>query len=129
LTGFNLSVIKNKAQGSVFRGHYSNQFDCNDPQLLALALFIFHLAVPMNGPTEMAFRKPLINLLYSAATGTKKTRTLLTPVGVSIFGAFTLLFVFAAIFIDRLLNLPRILPEVARIPVSIPITFQNQNLE
>jgi PAS domain-containing protein len=30
-------------QGSLFRGHYSNQFDCNDPQLLALALFIFHL--------------------------------------------------------------------------------------
>ena len=31
LTGFNPSVIKNIAQGSVFRGHYSNQFDCNDP--------------------------------------------------------------------------------------------------
>jgi len=44
LTGFNPSAIKNMAQGSVFRGHYSNQFDCNDPQVLALALFIFHLA-------------------------------------------------------------------------------------
>jgi len=32
------------AQGSVFRGHYSNQFDSNDPQQLALALFIFHRA-------------------------------------------------------------------------------------
>ena len=67
----------------------------------------------------MAFRKRWINLLYSAATGTKKNRTLLTPVGVSIFGAFTALFVFAAIFVDRLLNLPRILPEGARLPVSI----------
>jgi hypothetical protein len=44
LTGFNPSVIKNMAQGSVFRGHYSNQFDRNDSQPLALALFIFHLA-------------------------------------------------------------------------------------
>jgi len=44
LTGFTPSVIKNMAQGSVFQGHYSNQFDSNDPQLLALALFIFHLA-------------------------------------------------------------------------------------
>ena len=40
----NPSVNKNMAQGSVFRGHYSNQFDSNDPQQLALALFIFHHA-------------------------------------------------------------------------------------
>lgn len=78
-------------------------------------------AEPRNGPTEMAFSKRWINLLYSLATGTKKTRTLLTPVGVSIFGAFTALFVFAAIFVDKLLNLPRILPEGARLPVSIPM--------
>jgi hypothetical protein len=32
------------AQGSVFRGHYSNPFDINDPQQLAPALFIFHRA-------------------------------------------------------------------------------------
>jgi len=44
LTVFSPSVIKNVAQGSVSRGHYSNQFDFNDPQLLALALFIFHHA-------------------------------------------------------------------------------------
>jgi hypothetical protein len=44
LTGFTPNVIKNMAQGLVFRGHYSNQFDRNDPQLLTLALFVFHLA-------------------------------------------------------------------------------------
>ena len=44
LTGFTPNVIKNMTQGSVFPGHYSNQFDCNDPQLLAFALSIFHLA-------------------------------------------------------------------------------------
>ncbi len=78
-------------------------------------------AEPRNGPTEMAFRKHWINLLHRAATGTKKTRTLLTPVGLTIFGAFTALFVFAAIFVDRLLSLPRVLPEGARLPVSIPL--------
>jgi hypothetical protein len=36
--------MKNMAQGSVFRGHYSNQFDCNDPQILALALFALIIA-------------------------------------------------------------------------------------
>ena len=69
----------------------------------------------------MAFRKHWINLLHGVATGTKKTRTLLTPIGVTIFGAFTALFVFAAFFVDRLLNLPRLLPEDARLPVSIPM--------
>ena len=69
----------------------------------------------------MGFRKRWINLLHRAATGIKKTRTLLTPIGVTIFGAFTTLFVFAAIFVDRLLGLPRLLPEGARLPVSIPM--------
>ena len=69
----------------------------------------------------MSFRKRWINLLHRAATGTKKTRKLLTPIGVTIFGGFTALFVFAAILVDRLLNLPRLLPEGARLPVSIPM--------
>ena len=69
----------------------------------------------------MAFRNRWINLLHRAATGSKKTRTLLTPVGVTIFGAFTALFVFSAILVDRLLNLPGLLPEGARLPVSVPL--------
>ena len=69
----------------------------------------------------MTFRKRWINLLYSAATGTKKSRTLLTPVGITIFGVFTAIFVIAALLVDRLLNLPRILPEGARLAVSIPM--------
>ena len=78
-------------------------------------------AEPRNGLTGMDFRKHWINLLHRAATGTKKTRTLLTPIGLIIFGAFTALFVFAAIFVDRLLSLPHLLPEGARFPVSIPL--------
>ena len=69
----------------------------------------------------MRFRTRWIDLLHRAATGTKKTRKLLTPIGVTIFGGFTALFVFAAILVDRLLNLPRLLPEGARLPVSIPM--------
>jgi len=69
----------------------------------------------------MGIREQWIGLLHRAATGTKKTRTLLTPIGVTIFGAFTALFVFAAIWVDRLLNLPSLLPEGARFPVSIPV--------
>ncbi len=69
----------------------------------------------------MAFRNHWIDLLFRAATGTRTVRTLLTPVGVLVFGGFTALFVVAAIMVDRLLSLPGLLPENARLPVSIPI--------
>ncbi len=70
----------------------------------------------------MGIRERWINVLHRAATGTKRNRTLLTPIGVLIFGAFTALFVLAALFVDELLHLPRLLPEGARLFVSIPVT-------
>ncbi len=69
----------------------------------------------------MRIREQWIILLHKAATGTRKTRTLLTPVGMLIFGAFTTLFVFCAIVADRLLDLPRLLPESAAMALSIPV--------
>jgi len=75
----------------------------------------------MRGGEEMKIRERWVNLIHRAAKGTKKTRTLLTPVGVIVFGAFTALFVFAALWADKLLNLPILLPESVRLPVSIPV--------
>jgi len=49
----------------------------------------------------MGIRDHWINLLHRAATGTKKTRTLLTPLGMVIFGVFTGLFVVLAVLVDR----------------------------
>ena len=54
----------------------------------------------------MGIRDHWINLLNRAATGTKKTRTLLTPIGVVIFGGFTSLFVALSLLVDRWLSLP-----------------------
>jgi len=70
---------------------------------------------------SMNFRENWINFLHKAATSTKKTRTLLTPIGVLIFGIFTALFVIAAIIIDRMLSLPGLLHEEARIPFAVPV--------
>ena len=53
----------------------------------------------------MRIRDHWINLLCRAATGTKKTRTLLTPLGMVIFGVFTGLFVILAVLVDRWLSL------------------------
>jgi hypothetical protein len=69
----------------------------------------------------MYFRDYWINLLHKVATGAKRTRMLLTPIGFMTFGAFTALFVFAAVAVDRLLNLPGLMPNKARLPVSIPL--------
>jgi protein-S-isoprenylcysteine O-methyltransferase Ste14 len=69
----------------------------------------------------MRIREVWISLLHRAATGTSKTRNLLTPVGVLIFGVFTALFVLAAVLVDRALQLPQLLPESMRLPVSIPV--------
>lgn len=69
----------------------------------------------------MRFRDRWINFLHRVATGTRKTRSLLTPIGVAVFGVFTALFVFVAFLLDRLLDLPGILPEGARLLVSTPL--------
>jgi len=82
--------------------------------------FQFNIA-PRKGRKHVGFRENWIRLLQRAATGTKRTRTLLTPLGVTIFGTFTALFVFAALVVDRLLHLPRLVPGGARIPASFPL--------
>ena len=53
----------------------------------------------------MGIRDRWISLLHRVATGTKKTRTLLTTIGVVIFGSFTGLFVILAVLVDRWLSL------------------------
>jgi len=67
------------------------------------------------------FRNGWINLVHKAATGTRRTRMLLTPIGILVFAVFTTLFVFTAMLVDRLVGLPGLLPVGARLPVSIPL--------
>ncbi len=54
----------------------------------------------------MRIRDRWISLLHRTATGTKKMRTLLTPIGLMIFGILTGLFVILALLVDRWLSLP-----------------------
>lgn len=69
----------------------------------------------------MGISERWINFIHRAATGTKKSRTLLTPIGVLIFALFMAIFVFAALLVDRLMDLPRLVPEGARPAFSIPL--------
>ena len=63
----------------------------------------------------MVIRERWIDILHRAATGTKRTRTLLTPVGITVFAGFTAIFVVAAHLFDGMLSLPSLLPEGARV--------------
>ena len=58
----------------------------------------------------MSIRDRWINLLHRAATATRKTRTLLTPIGLIIFGVFTGIFVILSMLMDWWLSLPWPLP-------------------
>jgi len=69
----------------------------------------------------MSIRERWAGLLYRVATGTKTTRTLLTPIGVVIFGLFTAVFVFLAVLLDRALGLRWPIPMTVSELVSIPM--------
>ncbi|MGB5477695.1 MAG: isoprenylcysteine carboxylmethyltransferase family protein [Thermoanaerobaculia bacterium] len=69
----------------------------------------------------MRLRDLCIDVLYRAATGTRKTRVLLTPIGLTVFGLFTTLFVLAGLLVDRLLGFPDLLPERRRLSAAIPL--------
>ena len=69
----------------------------------------------------MRLRERWIDLLYAAATGTRKTRVLLTPIGLTVFGLFTTLFVLAGLLVDKLLSLPDLLPERTRLSAAMPL--------
>jgi protein-S-isoprenylcysteine O-methyltransferase Ste14 len=69
----------------------------------------------------MSLQQRWIGLFYRVATGARKTRNLLTPVGILFFATFTTLFVWLAVVVDRSLGLPGLVPEQARLPVAMPL--------
>lgn len=69
----------------------------------------------------MNIRERWVSLLYRAATGTRKTRTLLTPIGIVIFLLFTALFVFLAVQLDVAFALRWPIPVTVSGLLSIPM--------
>jgi len=62
-----------------------------------------------------------IDFLYKVATGSKKFRILLTPIGAISYGLFMALFVVLSLLVDQLTNLPKILPGSLNLILSFPI--------
>ena len=69
----------------------------------------------------MSLRERVIGIFYRVATGSRKTRNLLTPAGGVFFFGLIALFIFAALQVDKLLNFPQLLPASLNIIVSAPI--------
>jgi protein-S-isoprenylcysteine O-methyltransferase Ste14 len=69
----------------------------------------------------MSLRDRWIDLLYRVATGNKKVRTILAPLGALVFFAFIALFILLSYWLDVLLGLPRIFPRPYNYVASIPI--------
>jgi protein-S-isoprenylcysteine O-methyltransferase Ste14 len=69
----------------------------------------------------VSLRERLIGMFYRAATGSHKTRNLLTPAGIVFFFGLIALFIFVALQVDRFLGFPKLLPTSLNIIVSAPI--------
>ena len=69
----------------------------------------------------MSLKTRWIDFLYTVASGSKKFRNILTPIGAILFGLFTTLFVVAALLVDNFFNLPQLVPGRLNIYLSLPV--------
>ena len=69
----------------------------------------------------MGIKEAWIDFLYKSVTGTKKVRTILTPLGALIFGLFTYSFILIAQKTDALLNLPAIFTSPWDLLIAFPV--------
>jgi hypothetical protein len=63
----------------------------------------------------------LVNRIYSVATGPWHRRAILTPVGLLFAVGYLLLAVFAALYTDATLGLPRLLPQGLGMVIALPL--------
>ena len=67
----------------------------------------------------MNFHNQVINLFYKTATGSKKIRNFLTPIGVIFFFSLIGLFIIISLWIDKLLHFPKLIAY----PVNTMVSF------
>src|SRR5665648_185942 len=72
-----------------------------------------------NGINITSFRNKLINLFYKTATGSKKVRNFLTPIGVIFFFSLIGLFIIISLWFDKVLHFPKLISY----PLNIMISF------
>jgi len=68
----------------------------------------------------MNWREKQIEILYKAATSSRKVRLLLTPVGPTIFFSFVALFIFISLQLDKFLRFPKLFSPPFNLIISVP---------
>ena len=63
----------------------------------------------------------LMQLFHSVATGSRRKRELLTPVGLLIFGLTLAAVIILGLFTDRLLGMPELLPGKLGVSIGVPM--------
>ena len=63
----------------------------------------------------------VVDFVHRVATGSQSRRSLLTPVGLMVFGGSLLLVIVAGLLIDRVLNLPPLLPGLIGVAIGFPL--------
>jgi len=75
----------------------------------------------------MKLRIRIINFIHKTASGSRKFRTLLTPVGALVFTLFTAGFAVLSLYTDKMLSFPAVLPQeflnIAAVPVILTGIF------
>ncbi len=70
--------------------------------------------------TKMTLKSKWIDLLHTVATGSRRARNLLTPLGAICFGLFIFVFVVMSLKFDRWLGITDVLPGWLHIILSVP---------
>lgn len=70
----------------------------------------------------------LKELFHSVATGSRRRREILTPVGLVVFGCTLLIVIFGGLFTDRVFSFPHLLPGAAGSAVGIPFLVMGSTL-
>lgn len=69
----------------------------------------------------MSLRKIIIDIFYKAATGTRKVRNILTPIGFTFFFAVITVFIVISLMLDKFLRFPNLFPGIWNIILAWPI--------
>ncbi|RLD14683.1 MAG: hypothetical protein DRI28_02880 [Caldiserica bacterium] len=69
----------------------------------------------------MSLRKKLMDLFYKAATGTKKVKLTLTPLGILFFFGGLFLFFIISLWLDKVLRFKGFVSHPLNLIISIPL--------
>lgn len=69
----------------------------------------------------MSSQNIIVDIFYKVATGSKKVRTLLTPIGISFFFIFVGLLIFLSLWLDRLFGFHQLLNKPLNIAIALPV--------